>query len=671
MATIAEIRAQYPQYQDLSDQQIADALHSKFYSDIPRSEFDAKIGLAPASTDLPPAGAKPGSKAYADWAVAQARAGKELPQITKDLGFDNPYSDLQGKFIAGYTSAINGVPFVGPTLLDWVQQARAGAAGVPVEAVERETRLSQEANPITSGVGTVTGAVGPLLPLGGVPVLGRALGMSGGLLSRVGFGGLSGAAISGGDTLARGGSMEDAAKSGAIGLGVGALAPLALAGGGKVVNAIMGKNAPKSASSLGKALTEDGIEPASIPGKLAALGPDAMLMDLGPNLQTRAGALAAVPGSAQKTIRDAIEVRSAPAAKAGRVAGDVGATVGQSADIDLLKQQIVAGQKAAADPLYEAVRYLPASTQGGNFAFVFNTPMGKEALKEGIKRAANDGVRFQAGGLTIGMVDYAKQALDDIAKEAARQGKDNLARQAGNLARVLRTEADKVAPGYKAAREAFAGPAAVLEAVDAGTQIFAKDTTPAQLDRILTGMTAGERDAFLQGTRSYIESQLGNSINNARTLRDMFRKGYNEAKLRIALGDDIADDLLKRIDREVLFGKTENVVAGNSETARRTAAMGEVDPQSKDLSQTNWFGLVLSAFNKARQGIAGAGQKKVNQQMAALLASKGMNASQIKALTNGAAPNLPGMLAPGGIASVAAVPEKRKPIEITIGTRGL
>jgi hypothetical protein len=46
MASLAEIRAKYPQYDDMSDQQLADAFHAKFYSDMPRAEFDAKIGMA-------------------------------------------------------------------------------------------------------------------------------------------------------------------------------------------------------------------------------------------------------------------------------------------------------------------------------------------------------------------------------------------------------------------------------------------------------------------------------------------------------------------------------------------------------------------------------------------------------------------------------------------------
>jgi len=51
MATLAEIRAQHPEYNDLSDAALADGIHKKFYSDMPRDQFDAKIGLMPAAPD--------------------------------------------------------------------------------------------------------------------------------------------------------------------------------------------------------------------------------------------------------------------------------------------------------------------------------------------------------------------------------------------------------------------------------------------------------------------------------------------------------------------------------------------------------------------------------------------------------------------------------------------
>jgi len=45
MKTLSEIRQQYPQYQDVPDVQLAKALHSKFYSDIPYAEFTKKLGF--------------------------------------------------------------------------------------------------------------------------------------------------------------------------------------------------------------------------------------------------------------------------------------------------------------------------------------------------------------------------------------------------------------------------------------------------------------------------------------------------------------------------------------------------------------------------------------------------------------------------------------------------
>lgn len=50
MATLQDIRSQYPQYDDMSDQDLADKFYSKFYSDMPRDDFDKKLGIAPIPT---------------------------------------------------------------------------------------------------------------------------------------------------------------------------------------------------------------------------------------------------------------------------------------------------------------------------------------------------------------------------------------------------------------------------------------------------------------------------------------------------------------------------------------------------------------------------------------------------------------------------------------------
>ena len=56
MATLAEVRSQYPQYNDMPDVALADALHQKFYADIPKDQFYKQIGLtanAPTSMVAP------------------------------------------------------------------------------------------------------------------------------------------------------------------------------------------------------------------------------------------------------------------------------------------------------------------------------------------------------------------------------------------------------------------------------------------------------------------------------------------------------------------------------------------------------------------------------------------------------------------------------------------
>lgn len=47
---LQEVRSKYPQYADMSDEQLGRALHNKFYSDMPYEEFAAKAGIKAAAT---------------------------------------------------------------------------------------------------------------------------------------------------------------------------------------------------------------------------------------------------------------------------------------------------------------------------------------------------------------------------------------------------------------------------------------------------------------------------------------------------------------------------------------------------------------------------------------------------------------------------------------------
>lgn len=45
MITIQQVRQQYPEYDDLSDQELADKLYVKYYSDMPKNDFYSRIGI--------------------------------------------------------------------------------------------------------------------------------------------------------------------------------------------------------------------------------------------------------------------------------------------------------------------------------------------------------------------------------------------------------------------------------------------------------------------------------------------------------------------------------------------------------------------------------------------------------------------------------------------------
>jgi len=49
MATLVEFRAQYPQYNDMPDVALADALHQKFYADMPKGDFYKSVALSPSA----------------------------------------------------------------------------------------------------------------------------------------------------------------------------------------------------------------------------------------------------------------------------------------------------------------------------------------------------------------------------------------------------------------------------------------------------------------------------------------------------------------------------------------------------------------------------------------------------------------------------------------------
>jgi hypothetical protein len=143
MATLAEVRAQYPQYSDMSDTALADALYKKFYSDLPRADFDLKIGLKaePVKTG---ADLIPGQRVQAPAAQTTAPVQRQGGMLGETLGglIETPMA-LAATTLGGPVTYLSGA--FGPE----VQRKVAGAIQYePRTQMAQQTLEAIASNPI-------------------------------------------------------------------------------------------------------------------------------------------------------------------------------------------------------------------------------------------------------------------------------------------------------------------------------------------------------------------------------------------------------------------------------------------------------------------------------------------------------------------------------------------
>lgn len=228
MPTISEIRQQYPQYQDMSDDQLADALHRKFYADMPRDQFNAKIGYAAQAPALDP---------QTERLQAAEKTRDDYYSTSIYAGRYNPLGPI-AKTLDAFASGAQRAPLMG-----WDDEAAAalntlgGAAGDYTEARDqfRDAKAAQRSqNPVASLGGEVAG----LATASGIPSFaGRAIAAGQPLLRVAGASALDGSLL---------GAVQGAGEGDG-----GAADRLENAGYGAIGGAVIGSALPVAGSALG------------------------------------------------------------------------------------------------------------------------------------------------------------------------------------------------------------------------------------------------------------------------------------------------------------------------------------------------------------------------------------------------------------------------------------
>lgn len=542
---------------------------------------------------------------------------------------------------------LNGVPIAGPTLLGGAQKAGAAIAalrdGKPyadeLAKVQADTGATTGAHPWANTAGSVGGAVVGMAPA--VAAAPEAFGVAGGnMLTRMGAGALSNAAIGGADATARGDNVLMGAGFGAAG---GLLAPpvgkfigntvgATLGGGNSLLNAAMNKITTGSSTGIPgiskpaaefalRGLNADGPQEAA--DALARLGPLATLGDTGPGMR---GVMQAMtkPSSPEgslvsKTLTDrangagdrigaALDNNLGPYQDAQTATDALNsqraalthdyAQVHANAppvDVSSVVQQIdsrlgtaTGAQRKALQGIRNELVATPASVEPETGATTPETYVTSSRQLQNVRQDLDGVINYGTPGLGVeqGAVVRNQASLQDVRR---------------SLDGALKSQV----PGLTGLDGQSASLARQSEAIQGGAKVFGgAGPSPETLAAQRAGMSPEEQAAQNLGARASVDRMFGRGTQRSVVgLNKLIPEaagdaGYNAQNIATMYGEPQANALSDVLSRERAFDATAADVIGKSNTNRLGAAgklADDTQPGSLNLGNANPLGLVLQA----------------------------------------------------------------------------
>lgn len=471
------------------------------------------------------------------------------------------------------------------------------------DAIRDEIESFETANPGTALAAEIAGSIVVPGAIGARVVAGAARPILRGALA----GAAEGAAFGAGKAT----EVEDIPSQAGVGALVGGVAgavvPPIVRTGQRAVAAIRGAVAPEAAAGrrIGQAMTRDSVSQTDLTARINRardLGRPAVAADFGANLRRELEVATQTPGPAAAKVETFLRRRNAT--QLNRLSRDLvqGTGVGE----DTVEKAIatkMAERKAIADPLYRQAHDFMAEQSDDivqAFSAATKTEIGKKALGRA-KRILNVD-NFDEAPL-MARIDAWKQGVDDFIGQARRQGKFNEARAAGTMRDGVVELVDSINPSYRAAREAWAGPTAYIDAINEGRLIGSNKITAEALKQRLAGMTDVEKEAFRIGAVDSIITRLRQDAASDPNLVRHLRSPEMRDKLAALMTPATAKRFREVLKIEEKMFTTATQALKGSQTARRQAAMQEQEKQVQfldalgmvyDLATANLRGLFIS-----------------------------------------------------------------------------
>ena len=628
MATLAEIRQQYPQYSDMSDADLAGALHKKFYADMPREEFDSKLGITKADKFKQ--------------AAIEERDALKAKGIDTGAGYTRRLA--QGATFNLADEALAGLT----TPLEMIKRGTFSPREGYNYAKAREDLIMEDARKNTGALGTVAeigGGIGTGLAAAGAGLtFGRALAPNAGLgarsLASAGdsavMGTLAGAGE--GNSLAERGT--NALQGGLIGGAVGGLAPGAFAllghAASPVISNIRARMNPVgfAQTQAARGVIESGQTPQQLADAVAAANREGQGMftladAMGNSGQRMLSTTTRAPGRARTDVVEFLDQRQAGQGR--RLSNTLAEGFDAPQTAAQTRTAMTQARDTAADTAYDSVR---AGAGQVNLVGPLNHLDSIIGTQPGqVTRPANDSIEaillpFRNRLASVNPDDFAaiqriRGDMSDAAQNAMQSGYGNRSRLIGQAVRQLDTAMEGASSGFRQANRNFAQSSRDIDAINLGRDAALRGRTEDIIPQFQAQSQAGQRGYRTGYADPLIENAQGAAF-GANKARPLINDAFADEAAAMAPGNQLMQN---RIGRENTMFQTRNAALGNSKTAENLAddaAMG-IDPTLiGQVLSGNWGGALRSALS-AGQNMMSGNTPQVREEVARILLQRGQN----------------------------------------------
>ena len=470
-------------------------------------------------------------------------------------------------------------------------------------------RKFKEDDPLfASSIGTVSSAMLPGLlaakAINTAPVVSAAM-EAHPWITAAGSGAVNTAAQSAGDSE----NASDMPRNALVGAALGTIGgPLIKLGLGSVANTVgaagsfVGSHVPFINEAVTKALAyaraatalnRDGIAPDAVRARLADLGPEGRIFDLGANSRRALDVNATLPGETKNLVEDLIEQRiSGRPARMDPAVDIISGGQGRAGDVlrNWEKQQQV-----AAGPLYarahsltvpqspellgqlDALRNAGAFKEAASLANANQTPFSLGLVLDG-PTPMGPNMTPKLIPLPMGELDNVKQGADDIISRLYGSNPKSQVAGAVNALknRYLGTlDAATIDPTtgvsiYGAARRAFEEPAKMISALNTGRSALSR--TADETSTLMDGLSKAEQDAYRIGAAENARHKFGSQSGQTEYLNQWKNRNIQENLEAILQNPEKLAGVMRILKNEQQLKLGESVGRG-SQTAERHAGM--------------------------------------------------------------------------------------------------